>query len=167
MARIAKKSRQKKKKNQWKRHGAGVQRKKWWMRGTLCSQGTGRWQRKWRGCVHVCLGKHVRLRLCKWERLCVTVSLKRQGEKERQREMLSIFLKSLLLSLLQFQRGRWRHWKILFSLCAQWSPCLLTGSPLPFHPVPSPLPFLFLAQWSYLVLYPPWQKLFHPCLLSF
>lgn len=37
----------------------------------------------------------------------------------------------------------------------------------PFHPVPSPLPFLSPAEWSYLALYPPLQKLFHPCLHSF
>lgn len=40
-------------------------------------------------------------------------------------------------------------------------------SHLPFHPVPSPLPFLSPAEWSYLVLDPPLQKLFHPCLHSF
>lgn len=76
-------------------------------------------------------------------------------------------IKSRLLSLPQPERGRGRHGKISFPTCAQCPPCLLTGSHLPFHPVPSPLPFLSPAEWSYLVAYPPLQKLFHPCLHSF
>lgn len=101
---------------------------------------------------------------CVWGSVSACASLRALG---REREMLGIFLKSRLLSLPQPRRGRGRHGEISFPMCAQCPLCLLTSSHLPFHPVPSPLPFLPPAEWSYLVLYPPLQKLFHPCLHSF
>lgn len=88
------------------------------------------------------------------------------GKAGGHREMLGIFLKSLLLPLPQPQRGRGRHREIISHVC--------TVPPLPSHQLSSSLSshpftpsFSLCAEWSYLVLYPPLQKLFHPCLHGF
>lgn len=117
------------------------------------------WARVWER-VSVCAS--VKDRVCVWD-----WEFEKTGrEKGSERCWVSV-LNLCCCPRHSFNMGGEGTEKIWFSLCAQWSPCLRAGFHLPFHPVPSPSPFLFLAQWSYLVLYPPLQKLFHPCLHSF
>lgn len=123
VTRIAKKSSQK---NQWRRHSAGVEHAEWWMRGTLCSQGGGG-------------GNDGAAGTCVWGSVAGCASLRGSfGKGQREREMLGIFLQSLLLSLPQPERGRGRHQKISFPVGAQWPPWLLI---VPF--IPSLHPCLF------------------------
>lgn len=72
------------------------------------------------------------------ESLCVT--LKRQGEIGKERCWVSC-LNLCCCPRHSLNVGGEGTEKISFSICAQWSPCLLTSSYLPFHPVPSPLSF--------------------------
>lgn len=99
------------------------------MRGTLCSQGGGG-------------GNDGAAGTCVWGSVAGCASLRGSFGKgrgtEREREMLGIFLQSLLLSLPQPERGRGRHQKISFPVGAQWPPWLLI---VPF--IPSLHPCLF------------------------
>lgn len=150
VTRIAKKSSQK---TWWQRHSAGAERAEWWMRGTWCSQEQGGGGGN-DGAAGTCAWGSVRLRLPPWQ------CWKRQGERG---SCWASFLNLCCCPCHSLNVGGEGTEKSHFP----WVHSGPLASRLPFHPVPSPLPFLSPAEWSYLVLYPPLQKLFHPCLHSF
>lgn len=98
-------------------------------------------------CVGACLGKRVHLRLCKRESVCLGLRVWKDGERKRERAMLGIFLKSLLLSSPQFQHGRWRHWKKSRFPCVHSGPLAFALVFIfPFILSPHPLLFSFLLS---------------------